>query len=155
MRPMRSNNTNNIEIPTFRHGQYQVDYILCSNHLAPHITHSSIQEFGEICSSDHRSLLLDIKLNDYIQQSINLPNAHIERLITPKKPKHISLYKNEIIQQLTTDTTQDLIHHLTNHLHNNTLTPQDHVKLYELDHIFTSIRLQAENHLKIKTKDKQ
>ena len=62
--------TKNYKIPTLSKGKCQVDFIMCSTELHHHISFGAVQEFGEICGSDHRSLIIDISLKSYIKTSI-------------------------------------------------------------------------------------
>ena len=67
---------------TYARGNSQIDFILCSQHIHPYISFATIQQFGTICMSDHKSILIDIDLNKYKHNSIYFQAASYKRIIS-------------------------------------------------------------------------
>ena len=81
--------------PTYARGNSQIDFILCSQHIHPYISFATIQQFGTICMSDHKSILIDINLNKYKNNSIYSQVTSYKRIISSKKQRmYISINKN-------------------------------------------------------------
>lgn len=139
----------NIEIPTYRYGTKQVYFVMATDKIAPYITQGHIQEFGIICNSDHRSILIDIHLDQFIQDSVDAIKRHTLRLITSKKPSAIYRYKQDILHDIGHPDIQQLITSLSTNLNSQTQSPTAYNELCHLDQKFTDIRLKAE---KISTK---
>ena len=50
------------KIPKHQEGTHQIDFALESIMIKSFISYSTIQEYGEVCGSDHRSTIIDVKL---------------------------------------------------------------------------------------------
>ena len=66
--------------------------------------------------SDHKSLLLDVNLNKYKNNSIICQSAAYKRIISSKKPKDIYKYKQDIIQHIETKEFNDKFQELKSKL---------------------------------------
>ena len=138
----------NIEIPTYRYGTKQVDFVMATDNIAPYIAQGYIQEFGIICNSDHRSIIIDIHLDQFIKDSVDAINRHTPRLITSKTPSAIHQYKLDILNEIEHPDIQQLITSLSTNLNLQTQSPTAYNELCQLDQKFTAIRLKAEKNLK-------
>ena len=138
------NHSYDSNIPTHIYGKDQIDFFMCSQDLTQYVSSLTIQEFGTICDSDHRSLMLDISLKFFLSGSLQRSISSNERIITTKKPKHIATYKKHIVTELQAHHVHTLINTLNKKLESDTLTHNDYNILCQLDEEFYNIRINAE-----------
>ena len=72
------------ETTTYRRGTKQIDFVMCTPNIMPYIRHIELQEFGHICSSDHRGFIFDIDMKKWIKHIRTLVN-NPKRALNSKK----------------------------------------------------------------------
>ena len=75
-------------IPTYKRGSKQIDTIMVSDNLLPHVRQQNMLAYDSVCLSDHRTMYIDIDIKKYIRMNIKI-NKHIPQGITSKHPDQI------------------------------------------------------------------
>ena len=67
---------------TYRRGTSQIDYAMCSPGIRSFIRFISLQDYGTICTSDHKSFILDLDFNHWVGCSIEAAKEQRKRIIS-------------------------------------------------------------------------
>ena len=78
-------------------GTKQIDFIMFTPIIQQALCHSTVQSFDEVCHSDHRSLVLDIK-TDYFKHQKHR-NDKMRALII-NTPSQVKRYKQEVYNRI-------------------------------------------------------
>ena len=134
-------------ISTYRRGTSQIDYVMCSPRISSFIRFIHLQDYGTICTSDHKSFIMDLDFNQWVGCSIEAAKEQRKRIISSIQPKKISAYKQKVLEYMGTTTAQHNIKKLKENLHSkdNNISVQQH--LNQLDEEFLQSRLRAESEL--------
>ena len=141
------------EITTFRHGKHQIDNIYCTTHLHSYIRATGFLPFDAICTSDHRALYFDIDLSQYLRNQITR-NQHQTRGITSNIPKNVQAYKSYVNKRLDEPEIKNKIKYITKKFNKNELSHEDLEMVNQLDQEFAKIRIEAEQNLPIKKRQR-
>ena len=80
---------------TYRRGTSQLDYVLCSSTIQHYIRFICLQDYGTICSSDHKSYILDIDIKHWVCSNSDALKQDRTRQITSLSYKKIAKYKKK------------------------------------------------------------
>ena len=84
--------------------------------LVRYTTFGVIQEFGEIYGSDHRSIILDIDFNKYLDDTTSIIRQPVSCAFTSKQPKAIYYYKQHVYSELQSPQYMKMIEALSSKL---------------------------------------
>ena len=128
-----------------KRGTKQIDFIMTTQRITKLIHTSTVQSFDEVCHSDHRSMVIDINMSDI--KLNNNQNNNVRQLIT-NTPNQVRQYKQEVYKNIQKDPLKSEIQLLAQKIKNNNICGKDITLINSIDQSFSSIRLNAEKHLK-------
>ena len=125
-------------------GSKRIDYILCSFNILKSINRSGMTAFGDLATSDHRGLYIDLPI-----ESISKPhqpdiNQHFQRTLKSSCPRSVRKYKKYLKKEITKREITNRINKLSIIVQTRKLNKMEEKELNNIDACITKIMLDAE-----------
>ena len=125
----------------------RVDYILCSFNILKTINRSGMTAFGELVTSNHRGLYIDLPIASISKSYQPDVNQHFQRLLRSSCPRSARNYKKHLQKYFTKREILNRISKLTIIVQTRKLNKIEEKELNNIDAYITKIMLDAETNL--------
>ena len=92
---------------TYDRGSKQLDYILVSHCLLPHVVNCGAEPFDQTILSDHRGLFLDLSKTGLFDNQLHPLALRGRRVMKHDSPKHHKIYVDEVVKQMNAHNIAD------------------------------------------------
>ena len=127
---------------TYNRGTQRIDYMFASPCLSDYITHASIRPYADFLPSDHRALIVDMNLQQYLAYAPPDITTEAQRGIGTNHPGRILHYRKQLTKFLDESDIESTLAELnSNAAHGKQIQPD---KIEYIDRELTTCLLQLD-----------
>ena len=122
---------------TYISERHCIDFFLASKYISTFIDRSGITSFNEVTTSDHRGIVFDLRLRDFLKNSyVSISNAS-SRTLKYINTKSVVKYKQHLHNIINNKIVLEKAKLLQAKLNTNSITSNDFKQINHLDNLLT------------------